>query len=250
MLLLPRWLSASLRGAPARAFHADVVYSTLNGYYFVRMIDDLMDREHPPAPEVLPALIFFHTEFEAPYRRYFPHRHAFWDAFESASYGAADTASEDAGADVIDSAVFERVSARKISGCKVPIAAVCHRYGHADRLEPWSAFVDVLGCWHQMRNDMFDWIRDLDGGRATYFLSEAARQAPTLSTAEWVLSDGLPWGFAQLDAWMARLLDAAGELGCPPLVAYLERRHAEVTREREALAPGLVAIRNLARAFR
>src|ERR671919_2765727 len=75
MLLLPWRLEESVRGLPDRAFHRDVVYSTLTGYYFVRMIDDLMDRDHPPGRAVLPALIFFHTEFQLAYHRHFPYGH-------------------------------------------------------------------------------------------------------------------------------------------------------------------------------
>jgi hypothetical protein len=246
MVLLPWWLAAGLEGRPDLAFHGDVVYSTLNGYYFVRMIDDLMDREQPPASAAMPAMIFFHTEFQGSYRPYFRNGHPFWEAFERASFLAAETASADAGVDEIDAAWFTRVSARKIVGAMVPIAAVCHRSERADLVEPWSGFVDLLGCWHQMRNDMLDWYRDLAQGRRTYFLAEAARQAPALSAAEWVLSDGLPWGVARLDDWMAQLLDTAAGLGCPPLVTYLEGRHRAATQQWDGLAQDLEAIRRLA----
>ena len=169
---------------------------------------------------------------------------------DRASFSAAETASWDAGAHDIDHAGFTRISGRKIAGARIPIAAVCHRYGRADLLAPWSEFVDLLGCWHQMLNDMFDWNRDLDQGRKTYFLSEAARQAPALATVEWVLTDGLPWGFTQLDGWMAQLLVAADALGCPPLIAYLEGRRDTVARERDGLLASLDAVARLARAFR
>ena len=263
MLLLPWWIEAGIRDggpggsagrsgpdSPDPAFHADVVYSTLTGYYFVRMIDDLMDRERPPAGEVLPALIFFHTEFQGAYRGHFPDGHPFWATFEAASYASAEAASRDAGLVDIDRERFERISARKISGGKVPIAAVCHRYRRADQLGRWFGFVDLLGCWHQMLNDMLDWNRDLEGGRRTYFLSEASRQSPTLSTAEWVVSSGLAWGYAELEDRMAELLRAARALDCPPLVAYLEGRRATVAREWQAMTSSLEAITKLARVLR
>src|SRR6266516_2742137 len=63
-LQLTWWLEEEIARSHDRAFQGDVFYSTLNGYYFVRMIDDLMDREPHPGSEVLPALIFFHTEFQ------------------------------------------------------------------------------------------------------------------------------------------------------------------------------------------
>jgi hypothetical protein len=249
MLLLPWWLEAHVHGTHDRGFHGDVVYSTLNGYYFVRMIDDLMDREHPPAPQVLPALIFFHTEFQGSYRRHFPNGHPFWDAYETASFMSAEAASKDADLLEIDGAQFKQISARKIAGVKVPIAAVSHRHDRADLLGPWSDFVDLLGCWHQMLNDMLDWNRDLEQGRITYFLSEASRQNAMPSVAEWVVSDGLPWGFAQLEEWMAQLLAAARDLDCPPLLAYLEERGRAVARVGQDLAPSLLAVSRLAQAL-
>jgi hypothetical protein len=251
MLLLPWRLEESVRGLPDRAFHRDVVYSTLTGYYFVRMIDDLMDGDRPPGRTVLPALIFFHTEFQLAYHRHFPHGHRFWEALVNASFAAAETASRDAELPAIDRTEFLAISARKIAGAKVPIAAVCHRYDRVDLLEPWSAFVDVLGCWHQMFNDIFDWSRDLARGRTTYFLSEAGAHAgPDGSVAEWLIADGLDWGRAQLDEWMEQLLVAAGELGAPPLVAYLEERRRALEGEWQGMEASRVALRRMAAAMR
>jgi hypothetical protein len=247
MLLLPWWLEATVRGVPARAFHGDVVYSTLNGYYFVRMIDDLMDAEHPPGAHVLPSLIVFHTEFQLTYHRHFPHDHPFWQDFTSASFSAAETASLDAGLETIDRGHFLQTSARKIAGAKVPIAAVCHRYGRPELLGPWSELVDLLGRWHQMLNDMRGWHRDLGRGTDTYFLSEASRRTvQTASIAEWVIAEGFDWGFAQLDGWMEQLLAAAGEIDCPPLTAYLEYRHRALADDRRSLMPSVRALRLLA----
>jgi hypothetical protein len=251
MLLLPWRLEESVRGVPDPAFHRDVVYSTLTGYYFVRMIDDLMDGDHPPDRTVLPALIIFHTEFQLAYQRHFPHGHPFWEALVSASFAAAETASRDAELPAIDRTQFLAISARKIAGARVPIAAVCHRYDRADLLGPWSEFVDVLGCWHQMFNDIFDWSRDLANGRTTYFLSQAAAQAgPDGSIAEWVIADGLDWGRAQLDEWMEQLLVAADQLGPPPLTTYLEERRRAMEVEWRGMEASRVALRRMAAAMR
>ena len=43
MVLLPWWLESTIHEPPARGFQRDIVYSSVSGYYFVRMIDDLMD---------------------------------------------------------------------------------------------------------------------------------------------------------------------------------------------------------------
>jgi hypothetical protein len=251
MLLLPWRLEESVRGVPDRAFHRDVVHSTLTGYYFVRMIDDLMDGDHPPGRTVMPALIFFHTEFQLAYHRHFPHRHPFWESLVDASFAAAETATRDAELSAIDRTEFLAISARKIAGAKIPIAAVCHRYDRVDLLEPWSAFVDVLGGWHQMFNDIFDWSRDLAQGRTTHFLSHAsAHSGPDGSVAEWVIDDGLDWGRAQLDEWMDQLLVAAGELGAPALVTYLEERRRALDAEWREMEESRIALRRIAAAMR
>ena len=250
-LLLPWWLESHLRGTPSPAFHGDVVYSTVNGYYFVRMIDDLMDREPPPAAPLLPSLIFFHTEFQRTYQRHFPDGHPFWETFVGVSYASAEAASRDATLKTIDRAQFLEVSSRKIGGAKVPLAAICYRYDRPDLLEPWSRFVDLLGRWHQMLNDVLGWRRDLDEGRATYFLSEAAsRMEPAGSISEWVISDGLPWGLDQLERWADELKATAEELASPPLLAYLEDRRAMLASDWRALQPDLIALRHLAAILR
>jgi hypothetical protein len=251
MALLPWWLESTIRGTPAPRFQRDVVYSTVSGYYFVRMIDDLMDGERPVTPAVLPVLTFFHGEFEQTYYRYFPHRHPFWEAYDSATLASAEMASRDAGLTEIDRSRFLEISARKIAGVRVPIAAVCHRYERMDLIGPWFRLVDVFGRWHQMLNDIRGWSRDLDGGRRTYFLSQAsASVGPGGSIAEWVIGDGLAWGTAQLDDWMRQVLELAHGMGTPALTSYLEERSASLAREWEGMQGSLAALRDLASAMR
>jgi hypothetical protein len=251
LLLLPWWLEASIRVSPSRGFQRDLVYSTVNGYYAVRLIDDLMDGDKPPPREVIPALQFFHTEFERTYARYFPFGHPFWEAFIDGWLTAADAASRDAGFETIDEERFVQVSAKKTIGARVPLAAVCHRYGRTELLEPWFRFVELFGAWHQMLNDMVGWNRDLDAGRTTYFLSQArASTRSTDSIAEWVVADGLSWGRSQLHASMDKLAVAARGLQCPPIVAYLEERHSAIELEWQHLIPDLAALSRLASVMR
>lgn len=251
VLLLPWWLEASFRTSPSRDFQRDIVYSTVNGYFLVRMVDDLMDRDKPPPSEVLPALQFFHTEFAHTYARYFPFGHPFWGAFTDSWFSAAEAASRDAGFETIDRARFLQVSAKKVVGAKVPLAAVCHRYGRTDLLEPWCGFVDLFGAWHQMLNDMVGWNRDLDAGRTTYFLSTAAaRRRSTDPIAGWVVAEGLAWGRSELEAWMEQLMISARGLDCPPLVAYLDERRSAIGLEWQRLSPDLVALDRLATLLR
>jgi hypothetical protein len=251
MALLPWWLEATIHGTPVQAFQHDVVYSSISGYYCVRMIDDLMDGERPVAAAVLPILTFFHAEFQQTYYRYFPQGHAFWEACHSATLASAEMASRDAGLTEIDRTHFLEISARKIAGVRVPIAAVCYRYEQTDLIGPWFRLVDTFGRWHQMLNDIRGWSRDHDGGRRTYFLSQAsASVGPDGSIAEWVIGDGLAWGAAQLDGWMSELLELANGMGSPALTTYLEERSALLAREWKGMQASLAALRHLASAMR
>ncbi|MEO7203668.1 MAG: hypothetical protein ABIZ52_01510 [Candidatus Limnocylindrales bacterium] len=251
LLLLPWWLEGSIRASPSREFQRDLVYSSVNGYYAVRLIDDLMDGDKPPPREVIPALQFFHTEFERTYTRYFPFDHPFWEAFIDGWVAGADAASRDAGLEMIDEERFVQISAKKTVGARVPLAAVCHRYGRTELLEPWYGFVELFGAWHQMLNDMVGWNGDLDAGRTTYFLSQArASTRSTDSIAEWVVGEGLSWGRSQLRAWMDKLAVAARGLECPPLVAYVAERQTAIEVEWQRLIPDLAALSRLASVMR
>ncbi|TMB84184.1 MAG: hypothetical protein E6J39_04740 [Chloroflexi bacterium] len=249
-VLLPWFLEAAIRRQPSRSFQRDVVYSTVAGYYFVRLTDDLMDGE-AVAPPVVPLLIVLHAEFEQTFHRYFPAGHAFWDVLARSSYQAAETASRDAGQRRITREHFLASSARKVAGAKIPIAAVCHRYDRSDLVAPWSAFVDLLGRWHQMLNDMLGWSRDLQRGTATYFLTEAAAHAGSgASIAEWVISEGYAWGMNELGPWMADLQAAARALDSPDLLAYLEGRERDLLGAWEDLRGEMAPLRRLAQSLR
>ena len=245
LLLLPWWLEEAARGSVDVRFHRDVVYSSVAGYYFVRVVDNLMD-QRPPEPQVLPALLVLHAEFQYALHRYFAPDHPFWEDFWAASYEAAETAATDTLSAGIDRDVFLRVSSRKVAGAKIPLAAVCHHYDRQDLLTPWANFVDVLGRWHQMRNDVFDWRRDIERGTATYFLGEAERQAGADgSIAAWVLSDGLAWAISELDTWMDELLDLAAGLGSPPLLEYLRDRRGRLDEQWIVVRDSLAALDQL-----
>jgi hypothetical protein len=247
MLLLPWWLESTIRGSPDTTFHGDVIYSTINGYYFVRMIDNLMDRENAPDARTLPAMIVLHTQFQQAYRRHLPPDDPFWQDLATVSAESAEMASRDAGQDRITRGRFVSISARKVAGARVPISAVCHRYRRTELLGPWASLVEALGRWHQMRNDMLGWSRDLAAGRPSWFLSEAVRSVgPGGSVPGWVMARGIAWGRGQLDAWMDDLVQAAEGLGSPPLLDYLALRRASNDADWAALQPSLDTIRTLA----
>jgi hypothetical protein len=95
---------------------------------------------------------------------------------------------EDAHQTDIDLARFQQIAAQKVCAVKIPIAAICYYHQQPELIKPWSIFVDLLGCWHQMSNDLFDWVEDSAHQSKTYFLCEAARQKiPQESLTNWVM---------------------------------------------------------------
>jgi hypothetical protein len=249
-VLLPWLADKAIRGKPSAAFQRDVVYSTVAGYYFVRLIDDVMDGE-AVSPPAIPLLIVLHAEFEQAYHRHFPAGHPFWDDLARSSYQAAETASRDAGQQRITRGHFLASSARKVAGAKIPIAAVCHHAGRPELVAPWSDFVDLLGRWHQMLNDMLGWSRDLQRGTPTYFLSEAAdRAGPDGSIAEWIVNQGYGWGIDQLQPWMGELKASARDLGSPSLVRYLEGRDRTLLATWQNLREEMGSLQRLAHSLR
>jgi hypothetical protein len=240
MLLFPWWVEESLRQAPDPGLQTDLVYSTVNGYYAIRMIDNLMDGHPTTELQILPALNFFYAEFQRPYQRYFPHEHPFWDRFAATWYASAEVTIRDARAETIDCDHFVRVTARKTCAVKIPIAAVCYRCGRPDLIPPWGQFVDLFGCWHQMDNDLFDWRKDLERQTRTYFLSEAERRKEAgESVMDWVIREGFGWGFETLATWMAQLQAMGAGLGSPDVLAYLKVREAMASERQSTVVAGL-----------
>src|SRR5690242_8264139 len=72
VLQLPRWLAASLAADSDTRFHADLDYSSINGYYLIRLIDNVMDGDGTVETRLLPAAAFFHSRFQGVYLDYFP----------------------------------------------------------------------------------------------------------------------------------------------------------------------------------
>jgi hypothetical protein len=246
MLLLPWWLEKTIHRVPDPAFQADLVYSTINGYYHIRLIDNLMDGHATMEREILPSLGFFHDQFQGTYYRYFGHGHPFWDFFRGVWFAAAEAAVEDAALESIDLQQFEETAAVKTCAAKIPLAAVCLRYERKDLIEAWSSFTDRFSRWHQMWNDVFTWRRDIKHGTATYFLSEGGRRkAATQSIAEWVMKGGFHWGLQLLHEWLSEMKDTATGLGSSELLLYLDRREALLAEQSSTMASALSAARQL-----
>jgi hypothetical protein len=248
-LLLPWWVGHRILSPNQAAdlnMYADLVYSTINGYYFIRLIDNLMDAHTTVERQLLPALGFFHTQFQSTYQLIFSADHPFWPVFRQIWFLSAETAMRDAQLKIIDLETFRRISAQKVCAAKIPIAAVCYHYGRIDLLASWGRFVDLFGCWHQMFNDIFDWHKDSSNQTVTYFLSEAVRRRrPGETVAAWVAREGFAWGVTVLQAWMEELHRAAKDLGCPSLTDYLRLRQTDLEQRVRAVQPGLQTVTRL-----
>ncbi len=245
MFLFPWFLEKSLPAPFDPALASDLVYSTINGYYYIRLIDNLADGHSSNELKLLPALGFFHTEFQRTYQTYFPADHSFWQFFTNIWYHSADVTLQDLYAVDLSREQFVQVAAQKTCAVKIPLAALCYQAGRIDLLLLWSQFADLFGSWHQMHNDLFHWNEDWSRGATTYFLSEVRRRASSASIPEWVIGHGFEWGINVLDAWMAELDERAKSLGSPELLEYLGYRQELFTREREEVVESLHFARKL-----
>lgn len=225
MLLLPWWMEQTIHPEPDISFQTDLIYSSINGYYFIRMIDNVMDGHDTIEKKLLPMLGFFHMQFHGIYHTYFDAEHPFWVQFRAISIQSAESALQDAAMTDIDLDGFRAIAGKKVAGGKIPLAAVAYRYAHSDLYDRWQLFFDKLGCWHQMYNDLFGWPKDLRNQTPTYFLCEGQRRkCPEHSIAAWVIHEGFAWGIGLLERWLVELQRLAENLRSDELVAYLQYR--------------------------
>jgi hypothetical protein len=239
-LLLPWWLERTIHPKPDLALQADLLYSTINGYYYIRLIDNLMDGHATVELELLPALGFFHTRFQTVYQTYFAGDHPFWDQFSTIWLHSAEVAMQDAGLTEIDEAEFTQIAAQKVCAAKIPLVALCYRYERLDLVEPWFRLVDLLGCWHQFLNDLLGWYRDDTRQSCTYFLAEAARRrADAEPLVSWVAREGFDWATGRLAIWMSALKKLAVELDSSDLAHYLDSREQMLQSQQAEVAAGL-----------
>lgn len=242
-LLLPWWLEQAIGGRPDPAFQADLVYSTINGYYAIRLMDNLMDGHTTVELQLLPALNFFSTQFQAAYQPYFAADQPFWLYFTSIWFHSAEVTIRDATLTNLEASQFEQIAAQKVCAAKIPLSAVCYRYHRPDLIEPWAGLVDRLGCWHQFWNDLFGWQRDYNHQIATYFLSEAERRRrPDEPVAVWVVREGFSWAIDWLQEWLSALQDWAVQLDSPSLQSYLHTRQIMLEQQAAEVMPGLQSL--------
>ena len=224
LLLLPCWAARTFAAEPDREFLADVVYSTINGYYYTRLLDNLMDGHGTVELKILPATAFFHAEFQATYHKYFDAAHPFWEIFRSAWFSGIDAAAREFDLDRIDEGEFERVTVVKLAGARIPLAAVAFRHDAGERLQCWEKFALALARWSQMEDDLFDWHDDLRHGKTSHFLTEARRHKGLETVEAWVIREGFPRGIATLQHQLDALRHLVPPLNSPDVVRYLDLR--------------------------
>jgi hypothetical protein len=198
--LLPWWFSPAAEREADLEFQSDMMYSSISGYYAIRLCDNIADNDSPRELRSLaPCTLYFDSEAIAPYRQYFPANHEFWKLFDTFLAQQAEASAADSLLEDIDAETFASLSSKKFTGTKIPMSAVRWRYQIPGSVfEQWLQFVDVLGNFAQFSNDFFDWNHDSKFGIVTYVSSEWRRRGPGDGLATWFLREGFDWGVAQL----------------------------------------------------
>jgi len=245
ILLLPWWLELSLTASPEEDFQTDLIYATINKYYFVRLVDDVMDG-HDPDLVILPMLSVWDAQFQATYARHFSPEHSFWTYFHQTLQRTAAVTAQEVTLRYIDRPAFLDFSAAKTCGATIAMMAVCCRRERLDIFPAWIRFWEAFARWHQMRNDLFDWRRDLKGGIQSYLLSEGARRkAAEESLMEWFVREGFAWATALLAEWTRDMKEESSRLNSPAVEQYVELRATDLNRQIASISAGLQSLARL-----
>lgn len=244
LLQLPWWSAKSFNSEADLEFLQDVLYSTMNGYYYIRLLDNLMDGHSTVELKILPATAFFHTEFQSVYQRYFEINHPFWEAFRGAWFSGNDAVARELDLSEISPVDFERVTVAKLGPTRIPMAAVRFRYGNF--LRPWEEFALALARWSQLEDDLFDWHKDISNGKTSYFLTQASRHEGFDSSEEWIVYGGFQRGMATLERELSALRLLTPPLHSPDVVAYLDFRQVLLKEQEVKISEAFQSLRQLA----
>lgn len=249
-LLLPWWMAKSFDLELDIAFQADVIYSSLNGYYHIRLLDNLMDGHGSTELQILPAAAFFHTQFQLAYQRYFEASHPFWEVFQGEWFSSAEAVAREVSLECIGIPEFEQVSIKKVCAVKITLAATAYRYGRIDQMTLWWQFAEALAGWAQMMDDLFDWHQDLQHGKVSYFLSRAQQTKEAGESVEsWVLREGFNSGICELQQGVPELRRIARQLKSPEVESYLDAREELLAEDADRIGAGLSTLREIATIF-
>jgi hypothetical protein len=238
---LPWWMEQSIRDSVDTSLQKKLIYSTVCGSYYIRLIDDIMDVSPTATPGLLPACAFLLSEFERVYRDLFSADHPFWPIYRQSWIKAAGVTIEDATSKTVPLARFLRFSALKTSAAKIPLAAICFQYRRPEMFAPWAGFCEAYGRFAQMLDDVFDWHHDDQRQpRSTYFLTVGAqRKRRTESLADWVFREGFDWGIVRSLRFLNDARRRTGPLGSKPLAAFIVHCIERVQSARRSLLEDL-----------
>jgi hypothetical protein len=246
-LLMPWFLETRIRGDVDCEFQRDLVYSSINAYYFVRLLDNISDGHSPGDLRLLPMAALFHSNFQSAYSVWFEPGSLFWEHFNRLWVGMADATVRHSSIQAFSESEFVAVSSQKIAAVKIPVAAVCFHYERPDLLGSWLDFYDRFACFHEMLDDFCDWHADLAQGRSSFLLSEAARRKHSQESIDaCLLRDGLDAGYSRMKEWLGEAQAFAGGLDSELLDRYLQYRSDQLTRFWGSIAPSLVLLSHLA----
>lgn len=225
----------------------DVLRSTMAGYWFVRLVDDLVDREARAPLGLLPLSAFLHTEFEGGFRRHFPATSPFWPVFRQRWLRLADATTITAAAPTAEDLV-ERATAT-IGAAAIPLCALTLAAGVPERFEPWAAAVDGLARVEQLVDDLVDWQSDHDRRQPNILLAEGTRRVGSEALPGWVVREGFRWGLDQARRAIDRVDLVVAGLGSAPLSEFLRGRRAALEALDAETAAGLAQLGALAASF-
>jgi len=246
-LLIPWFLEIRIRGNIDREFQRGLVYSSLNAYYFVRLLDNISDGHSTRDLALLPMAALFHSNFQSAYSGWFEPHSPFWEYFSRLWIGMADATVQNSRTRTFSESEFVAVSSKKIAAVEIPVAAVCFRYGSTGLLGPWLDFYDCFACSHEMLDDLCDWHSDLAGGRSSFLLSESGRRkAPAESMAAYMVRAGLAAGYGRIIGWLGDAASLARGLNSELLEAFVQYRRDQVESFWNSLQPSLKQIETLA----
>lgn len=244
VLWFPYWLASAEARATDLGFQTDVACSSLSGYCYVRLIDDVADGDHPDAVrKLLPAAGYFAARFQAEYAKYFAHDHPFWATFHDAWQRQADAAAADANLVDVTREQFDTITARKCDAAEIPIAAAGLRYAlPGSAIADWQSFASATAAVHQMMNDVLGWRSDLQHGIGTFVLSTFRRSRRVDETPEaWFRREGLAWATHTVADLFAEAEEKASPLGGGDPAAWLVQRRDAWRADVEAEAARLDA---------
>jgi hypothetical protein len=247
--VLPYWLSPARERIADAEFQTDVIYSTISGYYSIRLCDNIGDNDGPPElRKFAPCAAYFDSEFIRPYMTYFSAKDEFWHLFDRFWAQQAEASAADGLLNDVDEKTFASLSSKKFTATKIPLAAVRSRYlVSKSEFDDWLQFVDYLGRFAQFSNDFFDWRHDSLQGITTYVSSEWKRRAPDDSIASWFLREGFDWGVDELKSRFETVKREAEVSGNKAVLDWVAARGRTLNDDIEEMRSGLELVKTFGR---